>query len=49
MGSPRYPTEVQSKDLRQKSKLRSQEERPLENGSLNLELPPNGLAVIHVR
>jgi len=49
MGSPRYPTQVQIKDLRQKSELRSQEERPLENGNLNLELPPNGLAVIHVR
>lgn len=49
MGSPRYPTQVQIKDLRQKSELRPQEERPLENGSLNLELPPNGLAVIHVR
>jgi len=48
MGSPRYPTEAQIRELRSESKLKSPERHPLENGSLTLQLPPNGLAVIRV-
>jgi len=49
MGEPRYPTQAQIQQLRKESKLKSPEERQLKNGSLTLELPVNGLAVIQVR
>ena len=46
MGSPRYPTQTQIRQLRQESKLPSAERRRLSNGSLTVQLPVNGLAVI---
>jgi xylan 1,4-beta-xylosidase len=49
MGKPRYPTQAQIQQLRQESRLKSPEKRKLKNGSLTLELPVNGLAVIQVR
>jgi xylan 1,4-beta-xylosidase len=49
MGSPRYPTQSQIKQLQQESKLPPPQTQPLPNGSLTLELPVNGLAVIEVK
>lgn len=49
MGKPRYPTQAQIQQLDRGSRLKSSEERHLKNGSLELQLPVNGLAVIQVR
>lgn len=49
MGSPRYPTQAEIRQLRDKSKLQAPEEGPLANGSLTLQLPVHGLAVIQVK
>jgi xylan 1,4-beta-xylosidase len=49
MGSPRYPTQSPIKQLQQESKLPPPQTQPLPNGSLTLELPVNGLAVIEVK
>jgi xylan 1,4-beta-xylosidase len=48
MGSPRYPTQAQIKQLRQESNIGSPEQQTLSNGSLTLQLPVNGLAVVKV-
>jgi len=49
LGRPRYPTQAQIQQLRRESALKSPEERHLEKGRLELQLPANGLAVIQVR
>jgi xylan 1,4-beta-xylosidase len=49
LGKPRYPTQAQIQQLRRESALKSPEERHLEKGRLELELPVNGLTVIQVR
>jgi len=49
LGKPRYPTQAQIQQLRRESALKSPEERHLEEGRLELELPVNGLTVIQVR
>ena len=49
MGSPRYPTQDQIDDLRQQSTLPDAEFEDLTDGSLTLDLPVNGLAVVQVR
>lgn len=46
MGSPRYPTPAQIEALNKASALPAPEERKLTNGSLDLTLPVNGLAVV---
>jgi xylan 1,4-beta-xylosidase len=49
MGSPRYPTSDQIRDLREQSRLPDPAYDELTNGSFTLQLPANGLAVIQLR
>ena len=49
LGSPQYPTQAQLESLRQNSQLAAPETQGLTNGSLTLQLPVNGLAVIRVQ
>ncbi len=49
MGKPAYPTTVQLNDLRQQSTLPDPDYQDLEGGSLSLQLPVNGLAVLQIR
>jgi xylan 1,4-beta-xylosidase len=49
MGKPRYPTTTQLDDLRQQSQLPDPDYEDLSDGSLTLQLPVNGLAVLQVR
>ena len=49
MGSPRYPTQNQLEDLRLQSRPSAAESESLSDGSLTLELPVNGLALLQVR
>lgn len=48
MGSPRYPTQVQIQALNAASALPAPETRRLSNGTLELTLPVNGLAVLEI-
>jgi len=48
MGSPRYPTQAQLKELRAAGALPAAETRPLEGGSLTLEIPPDGLTLVTI-
>ncbi len=48
MGSPRYPTQAQIQALNAASALPAPEHRKLTNGSLELTLPVNGLAVMEI-
>jgi xylan 1,4-beta-xylosidase len=48
MGSPRYPTQAQIKALNAASTLPAPERRRLSQGSLDLTLPVNGLAVLEL-
>ena len=49
MGSPRYPTETQLRELRKIADSPVPEVRELQNGELILRLPPEGLAVIELK
>jgi xylan 1,4-beta-xylosidase len=49
MGSPRYPTPKQIRELRQAAELPAPEKHSLKNGKLTLTLPPQGLAVIELK
>jgi xylan 1,4-beta-xylosidase len=49
MGKPRYPTQAQVQQLRKQSDLPSPEQSHLNNGTLTLDLPVNGLAVIRIK
>ena len=49
LGSPRYPTQAQLESLRQNSQLAAPETQQLINGSLTLQMPVNGLAVIQIK
>ena len=49
MGNPAYPTQAQVRQLRHESGLRSPQEQHLSNGSLTLQVPVNGLAVVRVK
>ena len=49
MGKPRYPTQEQIHELREQSTLPEPEYQDMTDGSLTLQLPVNGLAVISVR
>ena len=49
LGSPRYPTQAQLESLRQNSQLAAPETQQLTNGSLTLQMPVNGLAVIQIK
>jgi len=48
MGSPRYPTQEQLDQLREQSRLPGPDFQDLVNGTLTLDLPVNGLAVLQV-
>jgi xylan 1,4-beta-xylosidase len=49
MGKPRYPTQAQIKELRQAASFGKPESAKLDHGTLNVTVPPKGLAVIEVR
>jgi xylan 1,4-beta-xylosidase len=49
MGSPSYPTQSQLEQLRQQSKPGPPEATKLSNGSLTVQLPVNGLALVRVQ
>jgi xylan 1,4-beta-xylosidase len=49
MGSPRYPTTAQIKDLQDASELGGPEPAKIQNGALTLTLPAKGLAVIELK
>ena len=49
MGSPRYPTQAQLKELRKAATLPAPEEQELRNNQLTLTLPVNGLAFITIQ
>ena len=49
LAKPRYPTQPQIRELQQESKLPAPEQQRLRNGSLTLDMPMNGLAVIRVK
>jgi xylan 1,4-beta-xylosidase len=49
MGSPRYPTETQLRELRSVAGSPVPELRELQNGELILRLPPQGLAVVELQ
>jgi xylan 1,4-beta-xylosidase len=48
MGSPHFPTQAQIEALNKASSLPPPEHRKLSNGSLELTLPVNGLAVLRI-
>jgi xylan 1,4-beta-xylosidase len=49
MGSPRYPTQAQLDELREQSHNLGPDEETLSQGSLTLQLPVNGLAVLQLK
>jgi xylan 1,4-beta-xylosidase len=49
MGSPRYPTQAQIKQLRQASEIGKPGTEKLDQDGLTVTVPPKGLAVIEVR
>jgi xylan 1,4-beta-xylosidase len=49
MGSPRYPTETQIRELRRASELVEPETRELKNDELTITLPAHGLALIELK
>jgi hypothetical protein len=48
MGSPRYPTQRQLTELRAAAALPVPVVRPLEAGTLILEIPPDGLVLVTI-
>jgi len=48
MGSPRYPTEAQVRELNEASKLSPPEKTKLRDGKLNVDLPVNSLVMLEV-
>jgi xylan 1,4-beta-xylosidase len=49
MGSPRYPTQVQIKQLQGAAEVPAAETSDIKNGELTITLPGHGLAVIELR
>ncbi len=49
LGSPRHPTQAQLESLRQNSQLAAPEPATLANGSLDLQIPVNGLVVVQIK
>lgn len=49
MGSPRYPSQPQLMRLRQSSQLAQPQIQTLNKGSLTLQLPVNGLALLQIK
>ena len=48
MGSPRYPTEAQVRELNEASKLGSPEKATLRDGKIDVDLPINSLVMLEV-
>jgi xylan 1,4-beta-xylosidase len=48
MGSPRYPTQQQIRELRQAARLPAAVAQPLEAHKLSVEIPPDGLTLVTV-
>jgi xylan 1,4-beta-xylosidase len=48
MGAPRYPTQRQLGELRAAAALPLPVARPLEGGTLTLEIPPDGLVLVTI-
>ena len=48
MGSPRYPTQRQLAELRVAAALPAPVARPLDAGTLSLEIPPDGLVLVTI-
>jgi xylan 1,4-beta-xylosidase len=48
MGSPRYPTEAQVRELNEASKLSPPEKAKLRNGKIDVDLPINSLVMLEV-
>jgi xylan 1,4-beta-xylosidase len=49
MGSPRYPTEAQVRDLNKASRLSPPERTTLREGKIDVDLPVNSLVMLEVR
>jgi xylan 1,4-beta-xylosidase len=49
MGSPRYPTEAQVRELNEASKLSPPEKTKLRDGKIDVDLPVNSLVMLEVR
>jgi xylan 1,4-beta-xylosidase len=49
IGSPRYPTQAQLKQLRQASELAAPETHDLKSDELKVDVPVNGLVMIEIR
>jgi xylan 1,4-beta-xylosidase len=49
MGSPRYPTEAQVRELNEASKLSPAEKTALRDGKIDVNLPVNSLVMLEVR
>jgi xylan 1,4-beta-xylosidase len=49
MGSPRYPTEVQIRQLRSAAELSAPEVYALENGSVTIKIPAHGLMLLELK
>ena len=49
MGSPQYPTSVQIQQLRAAAQLGAPEKVALKNGTLQITIPPKGLALLELR
>ena len=48
MGSPRYPTSAQVEQINREGELPSPEAVQLKNGAIEIEIPPNGLAIVEL-
>jgi hypothetical protein len=48
MGSPRYPRQQQRAELRAAGAVPAAVTRPLEDGRLILEIPPDGLTLVTI-
>jgi xylan 1,4-beta-xylosidase len=49
MGSPRYPTEAQVRELNEASRLAPPETTMLRNGKIDVDLPVNSLVMLEMR
>jgi xylan 1,4-beta-xylosidase len=49
MGSPRYPTEAQVRELNEASKLAPPEKKALRDGKIDVVLPVNSLVMLEVQ
>ena len=48
LGSPRYPTQAQVQQINREGELPPPDAVQLKNGKIELEIPPNGLALLEL-